>query len=97
MDVQTLFLNSDSFTFKTTGAKVKGKGVDLGYELKVNNLNLVSEFVPNATFKGTLKAQGKVQGEINRPKVTVSADVSDFEFPRKIQSEIYRTSGVREV
>jgi translocation and assembly module TamB len=93
LDVQTLFLNSDSFTFKTTGAKVKGKGVDLGYELKVNNLNLVSEFVPNANFKGTLKAQGKVQGEINRPKVTVSADVSDFEFDEKYKAKSIELRG----
>jgi autotransporter translocation and assembly factor TamB len=80
LDVQTLSLNSDSFTIKTKGAKVKGKGVDLGYELKINDLNLVSEFVPKAIFKGALKAEGKVQGEINKPRVTVSADVSGFEF-----------------
>jgi translocation and assembly module TamB len=83
LDVQTLSLNSDSFTIKTKGAKVRGKGVDLGYELKVNNLNLVSEFVPNTSFRGKMEAEGKVQGQINKPKVTISADVSDFGFDEK--------------
>jgi translocation and assembly module TamB len=93
LDIRTLYLNSDSFTFKTKGAKVKGKGVDLGYELKVNNLKLASEFVPNTSFKGMLKAEGKVQGEINKPKVTVSADVSDFEFDEKYKAKSIEIRG----
>ncbi len=93
LDLQTLYLNSDSFTVKTKGAKVKGKGVDLAYELKVNNLNLVSEFVPNTSFKGTLKAEGKVQGEINKPNVTVSADVSDFEFDERYKAKSIEIRG----
>ncbi len=93
LDIRTLYLNSDSFSVKTKGAKVKGKGLDLGYELKVNDLKLVSEFVPNTIFKGMLKAEGKVQGEINRPKITVSADVSDFEFDEKYKAKSIEIRG----
>ena len=93
LNIRTLYLNSDSFTVKTKGAKVKGKGVDLGYELKVNSLKLVSQFVPNTSFKGMLKAEGKVQGEINKPEVTVSADVSDFEFDEKYKAKSIEIRG----
>ncbi len=93
LDLRTLYLNSDSFTLETKGAKVKGKGIDLGYELKVNNLNLISEFLPNTSFRGTLEAEGKVQGEIKKPKVTLSGNVSNFEFDEKYRAKSIEIRG----
>lgn len=80
LDLQSLSLNSDSFTFKTKPSSLKGEGLDLGYELQVNDLNVLSKFLPHTEAKGQLRAAGKVHGEIRKPTVTISASLSDFEF-----------------
>lgn len=77
LTIKSLSLNSDSFKLKAHGKEAE-KRMDLSYEAEVKDLSLLSKFLPEVDLKGSLKSDGRVQGEIKNPQVTFSATVSDF-------------------
>jgi autotransporter translocation and assembly factor TamB len=77
LTIKSLSLNSDSFKLKAQGKEAE-KRMDFSYEAEVKDLSLLSKFLPEVDLKGSLKSDGRVQGEIKNPQVTFSATVSDF-------------------
>lgn len=80
--IKSLSLVSDFFKLKAAGEENR---MDFSYEAEFRNLNLISKFSPGLDFKGSLKAAGRVRGEINNPLTTFSATVSDFGYAKDLQ------------
>ncbi len=93
LDVKTLSLKGDSFNFNVENGSVGTKGMDLGYKLEVGDLGLISAFVSDTEFSGSLKAEGEVTGEIKKPKVTIEALASDIAVNEDFAAESVKIDG----
>lgn len=96
MAVRSLYLTSDSFEFRAKEVGEVKRGTDFKYEISVKDLNLVSRFSSTLALRGSLRAEGRVSGEIKNPRVTVSAMISDFGYKRdiRVRSIDLRGSGI---
>jgi autotransporter translocation and assembly factor TamB len=81
----TLSLVSDLFKLKASGSLKEGKRMDFTYDADVNSLKFVSKLSPDLDLKGSLKAVGRVQGEVKSPRVTLFATVSNFGYKKDLQ------------
>ena len=84
-------LISDSFKLKAQGKEAE-KRMDFNYEAEVKDLSLLSKFLPEVDLKGSLKSNGRVQGEIKNPQVTFSTTVSDFRY-KEVEVKSINLSG----
>jgi len=85
MAIKSLYLTSDSFELRAKEAREVKKGTDFNYEVTVKDLNFISKFSTGLDLKGSLKADGRVSGEIKKPQVTLSATVSGFGYKKDIE------------
>lgn len=88
--IKSLSLLSDSFKLKASGEENR---MDFSYEAEVKNLNLISKFFSRLDLKGSLKASGRVRGEITNPQATFSATVSDFGYKKDLQVKSINLNG----
>jgi len=87
LTARALNINGDGFKFNVTDGRGGRKGVNLGYELEVADLALISKFAPGSEFAGSLKAKGRVEGDIRNPRITIDGDVDGFELNENIKAE----------
>jgi autotransporter translocation and assembly factor TamB len=78
LTVRALTIDGDSFDLRVKGGAAARKGIDLGYEIDVEDLGLVSRFAPGVDLAGKLKASGKIEGEISNPHITIDAEAEDL-------------------
>jgi translocation and assembly module TamB len=93
LDIKTLSLVSDDFKLKAQGTMTQKKGTAIDYQAEVKNLVFLSKFSPDLDLKGSLKANGKVQGDIKKPEITLSAELSDFGYKENIEIKSVELNG----
>lgn len=93
LTVRALSLDGDSFKLDVEDGSAGGKGVSLGYDLEVGDLGLISRFIPGTKFAGTLKAEGRVEGDIENPKISIDAEAGDFELNDLFAAESIKIKG----
>lgn len=87
LTARALNINGDGFKFNVTDGKGGRKGINLGYELEVGDLALISKFAPGNEFAGSLKAKGRVEGNIRNPRITIDGDVNCFNLNDNIKAK----------
>lgn len=87
LSLKNFSITSDVLKLKVEGTRTEKKGVNINYDVEVNDLNFISRFSPELDLEGSLKANGKVEGELKNPQVTFSAVASDFGYKEDIRIE----------
>ncbi|MFI5322294.1 MAG: translocation/assembly module TamB domain-containing protein [Thermodesulfobacteriota bacterium] len=80
LTVRALSLDGDLFKFDVKDWSAGRKGMKFAYSLEVRDLGLISRFMPANKFGGTLKAEGRAEGEIKNPKISVDAKIGNFKM-----------------
>ena len=93
LTVRALSLAGDSFNLSVKDGSASRKGMSLGYDIEVGDLGLVSRFAPGTELAGTLKASGRVEGDIRNPKITTDAEAGDFKLNDVFAAESIRIKG----
>lgn len=93
LDVQALSLTGKSFKLVVEEGGVGAEGLDLDYDIDIENLGFVSAFAPNTDISGSLKAKGKVTGELTKPKVTIDATASEVEVNEDFSADSVKIDG----
>lgn len=93
LNVRALTINSNDFTLTGEGAGAESKGFDLSYDFEVKDLGFISGFVPNTEFAGSLKAEGTVSGDINRPVLSIDAEASNLVVKEGTEAESVKLQG----
>ena len=93
LTVRALSLDGDSFSLSVKDGSASRKGVSLGYDLEVGDLGLVSRFAPGTELAGTLKAAGRVEGDIRNPNITIDAEAGDFKIDDVFAAESIKIKG----
>ncbi len=87
LTARALSIDGDGFKFNVTDGSGGRKGINLGYELEVKDLALISKFAKGTEFAGSLEAKGRVEGEITNPKISIDGDIKGFELNDNIKAE----------
>ena len=87
LTARALTIDGDGFRFNVTDGSGGRKGVNLGYEIEVEDLALISKFAKGTELAGSLKAKGRVEGEITNPKISIDGDIDGFELNDNIKAE----------
>lgn len=87
LTARALTIDGDGFKLNVTDGRGGRKGVNLGYELEVKDLALISKFAKGTELAGSLEAKGRVEGEITNPKISIDGDVDGFEMNDNIKAE----------
>ncbi|HVY54959.1 MAG TPA: translocation/assembly module TamB domain-containing protein [Thermodesulfobacteriota bacterium] len=93
LTVRALSIDGDSFDLRVKGGSANRKGINLGYEIDVKDLGLISKFAPGVDLSGTLKASGKADGPINNPHITVDAEAGDLKINDVFSTESLKITG----
>lgn len=93
LTVKALTIDGDSFDLSVKDGAAGRKGVNIGYEIYVEDLGLISKFAPGVDLAGTLKASGKVEGEIGNPHITIDAEAEDLEINDVFATQSLKLTG----
>ncbi|HEX3037187.1 MAG TPA: translocation/assembly module TamB domain-containing protein, partial [Thermodesulfobacteriota bacterium] len=93
LNVESFLLDSNKFNLKAQGTREKEKGVDVTFYADVKNLDFISEFLSELDLSGSVNAEGRIQGNIKTPQVTLTATVSDFKYEDIVQLESAKLDG----
>jgi translocation and assembly module TamB len=91
--VRALSLDGGSFKFNVKDGSARREGVSLGYSLEVGDLALLSKYIPANKFAGTLKAEGRVEGDIKNPKISIDAGAGNFKMNDVFSAESIKIKG----
>jgi len=93
LQIQSFSVTSDTFTLKVDGKSSKSKGIDVSYNISINNPKVFKPFLPIIDFSGSLTAKGSIDGDIKKPKVTFLLNAKDFAYKKHFDAKSINFSG----
>ena len=92
LTVRALNIDGDKFDLRVKNGTAGRKGVNIGYEIE-GDLGIVSKFAPSVDLTGKLKAEGKVEGIIDNPHITLDAEAENLEINDVFAAESLKIDG----
>jgi len=78
LDIKSLFVDSDSLTFKASGSFSNQSSKGIKYNVDIRDLSSLANFIDDFDVNGFLKLSGSIKGDFTRPRIIFNARGSEF-------------------